>query len=95
VKQAARKKKGTSFVASVSWWPAEKRNRFCKQEALATETSIRGGMMTTDPVCGMKIDEKNAGFHLQFEGKKYYFCSENCKQEFETDPEQYAESAAA
>jgi P-type Cu+ transporter len=52
-------------------------------------------MMTTDPVCGMKIDERSSGFHSMYEGKKYSFCSENCKQEFEADPEEYVEAAAA
>jgi YHS domain-containing protein len=54
-----------------------------------------GGIMTTDPVCGMKIDERASGFHSMYEGKKYSFCSENCKQEFEADPEEYVEAAAA
>jgi P-type Cu+ transporter len=54
-----------------------------------------GGIMTTDPDCGMKIDEKQSEFHTQFAGKKYSFCSENCKQEFETDPDEFVETAAA
>jgi YHS domain-containing protein len=51
--------------------------------------------MTTDPVCGMKVDERQSEFHSQFEGKKYSFCSENCKQEFDADPDEFAETAAA
>lgn len=57
--------------------------------------SITGGIMTTDPVCGMKIDEKNSEFNTQFAGKKYSFCSENCKKEFEADPDEFVETAAA
>ncbi|MGA7219546.1 MAG: YHS domain-containing protein [Candidatus Sulfotelmatobacter sp.] len=51
--------------------------------------------MTTDPVCGMKVDEKKTEFHTQFAGKKYSFCSEGCKTEFEADPDEYVASAAA
>jgi len=50
--------------------------------------------MTTDPVCGMKIDEKNAKATAQYGGKKISFCSEECKEKFEKSPEQYATSAA-
>jgi Cu+-exporting ATPase len=59
------------------------------------EKSTAGGFMTTDPVCGMKVDEKSSEFHTQFAGKKYSFCSENCKQEFEADPDEFVETAAA
>jgi YHS domain-containing protein len=50
--------------------------------------------MTTDPVCGMKVDEKNPEFETKFAGKRYVFCSEKCQQEFESDPEEYVEAAA-
>ncbi len=51
--------------------------------------------MTKDPVCGMNVDENKSEFQTQFEGKKYYFCSEDCKQEFEADPEEFVGTAAA
>ena len=51
--------------------------------------------MTTDPVCGMKIDEKKAQFNTQFAGKNYSFCSQECKKEFESDPDRYANQVAA
>jgi len=51
--------------------------------------------MTIDPVCGMKVDEKKSEFSTQFAGKRYFFCSENCKQEFEADPDEFVETAAA
>jgi YHS domain-containing protein len=54
-----------------------------------------GGVMTTDPVCGIKVDERRSEFETQFEGKKYYFCSEGCKQEFEADPQDFVGEAAA
>jgi Cu+-exporting ATPase len=51
--------------------------------------------MTTDPVCGMKVDDKRTEFYTQFAGKKYFFCSENCRKEFEAAPDEYMETAAA
>jgi YHS domain-containing protein len=47
----------------------------------------------TDPVCGRKIDE-NTEFQARFAGKKYAFCSEECRKEFEERPEEYVETAA-
>ncbi|MBI2108095.1 heavy metal translocating P-type ATPase [Candidatus Woesearchaeota archaeon] len=38
--------------------------------------------MAKDPVCGMEVDEKKAKFRLVSEGKKYFFCSKNCHDEF-------------
>jgi Cu+-exporting ATPase len=46
--------------------------------------------MTTDPVCGMTIEESAAEASSDYEGKRYYFCSEACRDEFEAHPEQYA-----
>jgi len=42
-------------------------------------------IMVRDPVCGMEIDEINVPESLQAEeqGKMYYFCSPECKLEFE------------
>jgi len=45
--------------------------------------------MTTDPVCEMKVDERTAEFQTQFAGKNYFFCSEECKTEFENRPDEY------
>ncbi|MFO7890432.1 MAG: permease [bacterium] len=37
--------------------------------------------MATDPICGMKVDEKH-GLKLTHEGKTYYFCSQHCMEKF-------------
>jgi Cu+-exporting ATPase len=44
--------------------------------------------MAEDPVCGMWVDAQTALFS-EFEGEKYYFCSQDCKQEFDDDPDRY------
>jgi YHS domain-containing protein len=51
--------------------------------------------MTKDPVCGMKVDEKNSQYQTQYGGKNYNFCSRECKTKFEQRPEQYAQNANA
>jgi len=37
--------------------------------------------MAIDPICGMEVDEKTA-LSVEFEGKKYYFCSPGCRDKF-------------
>jgi YHS domain-containing protein len=51
--------------------------------------------MTSDPVCGIRVDESKAEYQTQFAGRKYFFCSEECRKEFEADPSDYVESVAA
>jgi YHS domain-containing protein len=47
--------------------------------------------MARDPVCGMKVNEETARAVSEYEGEEYYFCSEECKEEFDRDPALYAE----
>ena len=50
--------------------------------------------MMTDPVCGTTIDDTKPEFQAQFAGRKYTFCSEECRKEFEERPEEFVEAAA-
>ncbi len=43
--------------------------------------------MEKDLVCGMEI-ERSAGKY-DYRGKTYYFCSEECRDEFSKSPENY------
>ncbi len=52
------------------------------------------GDIRLDPVCGMEVDEVRAetlGLTSVFKGKTYYFCSEECKEEFDNNPEKFIE----
>jgi YHS domain-containing protein len=49
--------------------------------------------MATDPVCNLTVDEENTKFTSEYDGETYYFCSHACKEEFESDPEQYVAAA--
>lgn len=41
-----------------------------------------------DPVCGMKVDP-NKGYGKMQNGNLYRFCSKNCLEKFDEDPESY------
>ncbi|MEO6223776.1 MAG: YHS domain-containing protein [Vicinamibacterales bacterium] len=43
----------------------------------------------TDPVCGMKVTEHDAAGMMEYQGKIYYFDSEECSILFHQDPEKY------
>lgn len=45
--------------------------------------------MQIDPVCGMQVDDRTAPAKSQHQGTNYVFCSADCKQQFDQQPEQY------
>jgi YHS domain-containing protein len=47
--------------------------------------------MPIDPVCGMVVPEEHAAVCTDFKGKHFCFCSEECKEEFDMDPEMYSQ----
>ena len=48
--------------------------------------------MTKDPVCGMEVNPKKAPTST-YEGKQFAFCSQECKELFDQDPQEYAAAA--
>lgn len=49
-----------------------------------------------DPVCGMQIDPAKAGDQKSnYGGTTYYFCSDDCKQKFDRNPEKFVAKSAA
>lgn len=55
-----------------------------------TNQADENHFVVTDPVCGMKVDSKNAkGGQHSYKEKDYYFCNPKCKDKFISDPEQY------
>lgn len=51
--------------------------------------------MPVDPVCGMVVPEEHASVCADFKGKHFCFCSEECKEEFDMDPEMYSTEGEA
>ncbi|MGC8585705.1 MAG: heavy metal translocating P-type ATPase [Thermoplasmata archaeon] len=45
--------------------------------------------MAKDPVCGMYVEENENAIKSVRNGKTYYFCSENCKEQFEKPDKEY------
>jgi YHS domain-containing protein len=45
--------------------------------------------MERDVVCGMEVDPKTAAAKTEQSGRTYYFCSEQCKKQFDADPKKY------
>jgi P-type Cu+ transporter len=42
-----------------------------------------------DPVCGMTIDTEEAAGSTTYESQDVYFCSDQCRRDFEADPGRY------
>jgi YHS domain-containing protein len=62
-----------------------------KEEAAAdkpAEAKPAETQMVKDVICNMDVDPSTATIISEYEGKKYYFCSEQCKEEFEANPVQ-------
>ena len=51
--------------------------------------------MAIDPVCGMEVDEKTAPARTQHQGRTYYFCSDECRQKFQDNPDRYTKPEPA
>jgi YHS domain-containing protein len=50
------------------------------------------GTLSKDPVCGMDVSVSKAeklGGKSTFRGRTYYFCSHECKLQFEKEPGRY------
>jgi len=43
----------------------------------------------TDPVCFMKVEKDEKALTYSYKGQRYYFCSENCWEQFKREPEKY------
>ncbi|MFW9912505.1 MAG: heavy metal translocating P-type ATPase [Candidatus Thorarchaeota archaeon] len=54
-----------------------------------TNTVEESPKVAVDPICKMDVDVAKAEMFSDFDGKRYYFCSRNCKQTFDADPEKY------
>ena len=45
--------------------------------------------MPIDPVCKMHVDISDAAASHDYHSETVYFCSLDCKKEFEKDPDKY------
>jgi xanthine dehydrogenase accessory factor len=54
-----------------------------------TATAAAEQSEAADPVCGMTVPASPAGRLLEHEGATYYFCSADCRSQFESSPASY------
>ncbi len=71
------------------------------RRSVAAETEVRvevsegqhrvraGDNGVQDPVCGMTIDPAAAAARIEHAGKTYSFCSETCRERFQSEPARY------
>jgi len=48
-------------------------------------TTHESKSVTKDPICEMTVDEAT-GLHAERDGKRFYFCSDHCRQKFLSIP---------
>ncbi len=48
----------------------------------------------TDPVCGMQLEPSKATAESNYQGRTYYFCSQEDKMKFDKDPQKYVDRTA-
>lgn len=51
-------------------------------------------LKTRDPVCGMALNQSAELETSNYDGKTYQFCSANCKEQFDADPNHYVHETA-
>lgn len=44
--------------------------------------------MAADPVCGMAVEREDTA-HYRYDGRTFFFCSSQCREEFAADPERF------
>jgi len=50
-------------------------------------------MVVRDPVCGIELDRDHTEGRSEYDGHVYYFCSRECKEMFDMDPQRYIADA--
>lgn len=45
--------------------------------------------MVVDPVCKMQIEPDTVKAQTEYSGTRYYFCSEQCRLTFASEPQKY------
>lgn len=73
-------------------------NRFKPREVEVRKTgtppaAYLEGDVSIDPICKMKVEIATSDLHSDYEGKRYYFCTQYCKDTFDENPEQYRDTS--
>jgi YHS domain-containing protein len=58
-------------------------------EPAANDSADPNSSTVIDAVCKTRINKRAAEFKSEYNGKTYYFCSADCKQKFDKNPDKY------
>lgn len=61
---------------------------------LETAKQYQDENVETDPVCGMAVNRNWAAAQMEYEGRTYYFCLEECRRRFAEAPRRFAVTKA-
>ena len=73
-------------------------NRFKPTKETELDSNIppaayQEGDLAIDPICNMKVEIVSSNLYTDYEGKRYHFCNQYCKDTFEANPLEYREDA--
>jgi YHS domain-containing protein len=75
---------------AVAAWVEEKVVAFVETYLqLETMEQYQEDNLVVDPVCGMRVNRRDAPASMQFHGQTYFFCLEECQKKFAENPERY------
>jgi xanthine dehydrogenase accessory factor len=64
-------------------------NSGAEQSDAPVSLSPVAGLSAEDPVCKMDVETAGALYHLEHDGKRYFFCCAGCRASFSAEPERY------
>jgi len=59
---------------------------------MAVQDAVREESVTRDPVCGMDVDPTAKKPVADYEGRRFHFCAERCRERFVDNPEGFIEA---
>jgi uncharacterized protein (TIGR00725 family) len=62
-------------------------------DGTASTANKEEATMVWDPVCMMEVDPREAAGMAEYQGRTYYFCSDECHEEFAKNPERFTDKA--
>jgi Cu+-exporting ATPase len=73
-------------------------NRFKPTKSIVEDSSIppaayQEGNVAIDPICKMKVEIATSTLYTDYQGKRYHFCNQYCKDTFEANPDEYREGS--
>jgi len=58
----------------------------------AAAADLPAEVVAIDSICGMEVEIAGARHVVDYQGRRFYFCSASCRQTFEREPARYATS---